>query len=419
MSKTGPTGRSPGRAGPVGEIVERFINRLDEVTQMGTEAIFENIGSYARRGESFMGDVREAVHGNVAILTNVLRQGREISQEELETIQRVGAIRAETAIPLEDVLHAYRTVSRSCWEVLAQECRAYEGDALEATIELAAAVIRYTDEISTGVADAYARAQRSIVREQEGARREFLSDVLYGSEASPEEILRRAHTFGYDLSLSYVALVGLGPKGDSRKEAKIAQAAADVTSHASADPIVLQKGEHTIALVPVDSRVDPSILPEKIVAELTGDWRFGMGGPDPGIEGLRRAYLEAREALEMGIALALPEPVHRFDDLLMYHFLRSDPSLVERFVAQTLGPLIEYDGRRKGELIRTLEIYFSRDGSVKAAGEALFAHPHTVSYRLKQVERLTGWSLRKPEDKLRLQLALGAYRLARSRPPHR
>jgi DNA-binding PucR family transcriptional regulator len=108
--------------------------------------------------------------------------------------------------------------------------------------------------------------------------------------------------------------------------------------------------------------------------------------------------------------------VHRFDDLLMYHFLRSDPALIERFVAQTLGPLIEYDGRRKGELIRTLEIYFARDGSVKAAGEALFAHPHTVSYRLKQVERLTGWSLRKPEDKLRLQLALGAHRLTKSRP---
>jgi purine catabolism regulator len=49
------------------------------------------------------------------------------------------------------------------------------------------------------------------------------------------------------------------------------------------------------------------------------------------------------------------------------------------------------------------------------AGETLFAHPHTVSYRLRQMERLTGWSLRDPEDKLRLQLALRAYRLAQSR----
>jgi purine catabolism regulator len=65
--------------------------------------------------------------------------------------------------------------------------------------------------------------------------------------------------------------------------------------------------------------------------------------------------------------------------------------------------------------VRTIEEYFEADTSVKLAGQRLFAHPHTVSYRLKQVERLTGWSLRDPEDKLRLQLALRAYRLAQAR----
>jgi purine catabolism regulator len=80
-----------------------------------------------------------------------------------------------------------------------------------------------------------------------------------------------------------------------------------------------------------------------------------------------------------------------------------------------LGPLISYDARRKGELVKTLECYFATDGSVKMAGEVLFAHPHTVTYRLKQVEKLTGWSLRNSEDKLRLQFALRGYRLARAR----
>src|SRR5918999_2993624 len=157
------------------------------------------------------------------------------------------------------------------------------------------------------------------------------------------------------------------------------------------------------------------IVPEKLVAELGTGWRFGMGGPEPGLEGIRRAYLEAREALEIGLALRLTESVYRFDELLLYHFLRSEPALVDRFVDQTLGPLISYDERRKGELVKTLEAYFSSDGSVKMAGEALFAHPHTVTYRLKQIERLTGWSLRDPEDKLRMQLALRAHRLAQAR----
>ncbi|MDQ3985310.1 MAG: helix-turn-helix domain-containing protein [Actinomycetota bacterium] len=397
-------------------IVQRFLARLDEVVERGVSAIWDNVPGYGRLGQDFRDDVRQAMRANVEILAQVLGDGREITETELEEIQRVGARRAEAGISLDDVLHAYRTVARACWDVLSEECRTYEKtDALEAAIELAEAVLRYTDQISTAVADAYVKAQRAIVREQEGARREFLADLLYGTEASPEDILRRAHTFGYDLSLSYAALVGIGPESDTRKEANVAAAASSALALGSAEPIVLQKAEHTIALIPADPSIDPSSMPEKLVAELGGEWRFGMGGPEPGLKGIRRAYLEAREALEIGEALGLEGPVHRFNDLLLYHFLRVEPALMERFIDQTLGPLIEYDDRRKGELIKTLETYFSADGSVKMAGEALFAHPHTVTYRLKQIETLTGWSLRNSEDKLNLQLSLRAYRLAQAR----
>jgi DNA-binding PucR family transcriptional regulator len=253
------------------------------------------------------------------------------------------------------------------------------------------------------------------VREQEGARREFLSDLLYGSEATAEDILGRAHAFGYDLSIHYIALVGAGPAPDGNKESAVASAVTTALGTSTTDPIVLQKGDHVSALMPLDASADPVTIPEKVAAELAGEWRFGMGGPDLGLEGIRRAYAEAREALEIGAALELDGPVFRFDDLLLYHFLRVDPSLVDRFVDQMLEPLIDYDDRRKGDLVKTLEAYFAADGSVKLAGETLFAHPHTVTYRLKQIERLTGWSLREPEDKLRLQLALRCYRLTRAR----
>lgn len=396
-------------------LVEAFVARMDEVVEECLVAIWGTIPSYGRSGEPLRTEVRVAVRENVANLAQVISEGREVRRDELEPIERAGARRAEAGIPLDDVLHAYRTVSRVCWDVLSQECRAGGPEVLEPTLELAASILRYTDEISTAVAEAYARAQRSIVREQEGARREFLADVLYGTDVPPEDILRRAHAFGYDLSLDYLAIVGIAPEGDSNHEAAVASAVAAVGGRGGSDAIVLQKAEHTITLLPLDHTTDLLSVPEKIAAELGNRWRFGVGGPEPGLEGIRRAYLEAREAVEIGVALDRQGPVHRFDDLLLYHFLRSDPALLRRFVDQVLGPLIEYDERRKGELVKTLEAYFAADASVKLAGEALFAHPHTVSYRLRQMERLTGWSLRDPEDKLRLQLALRAYRLARAR----
>lgn len=398
------------RNAAVTSIVDSFMGRLDEVVERCTEAIFESVSSYAKGGDQLKNEVRGAVRSNVGTLAQVLSEQREIRRDELEAIERTGARRAEASIPLDDVLHAYRTVSRVCWDVLADECRKHDGEALDATIELAEAVLRYTDQISTSVAEAYARAQRAIVRHQEGARREFLADLLYGSDAPPEDLLRRAHTFGYDLTLSYIALVGVGPTSAQGREAAVA-AAAQAVGPLTTDPIVLERAGQTVALLPSDPYADITILPEKMVTELHGEWSFGVGGPELGLEGIRRAYLEAKEALEIGVALELEGRVFRFDDLLLYHFLRTNSDLVDRFVSQMLGPLIEYDERRKGELVKTLECYFAADGSVKMAGEMLFAHPHTVTYRLKQIEKLTGWSLRDPEDKLRLQLALRALRV--------
>lgn len=404
------------RADGIELIVAGLLGRVDEVVDESVRLIWESLPSYARaEGDSLKTEVRLASKQNVTALAQTLAEQPEISSDDRELIQRVAARRAENGIPLDDVLSAYRIVVRVSWNVIADECRRFEGDALEATIELAHTVLSYTEELTSSAVEGYAQAQRAIVRAQEGARREFLLELLYGSETTADDVLGQAHTFGYDLSLDYTALVGEGPVEDGGAEQLVAAAAGAATPSSTADPIVLQKGRQTIALMPAESLTDQLATAEKLVTELPGEWRFGMGGPQPGLKGIRRAYSEAREALEIGTALELKESIFRFDDLLLYHFLRVEPALLDRFIDQMLGPLITYDERRKGELLKTIEAYFGADGSVKSAGEMLFAHPHTVTYRLKQVERLTGWSLRDPEDKLRLQLALRAYKLARVR----
>jgi DNA-binding PucR family transcriptional regulator len=129
------------------------------------------------------------------------------------------------------------------------------------------------------------------------------------------------------------------------------------------------------------------------------------------LEGCRQSYIEACEAIEIGSVLDEERRAYVFEQYLLYRFLRADPALVGRFVSAVLGPLIEHDERRRSELVKTLDAYFACDASAKEAGSRLYAHPHTVSYRLKQVERLTGRSLRDPEDKLHLHLAVKALRL--------
>jgi DNA-binding PucR family transcriptional regulator len=57
-------------------------------------------------------------------------------------------------------------------------------------------------------------------------------------------------------------------------------------------------------------------------------------------------------------------------------------------------------------LTDTLTAYFQHGQSLEAAARALFVHPNTVRYRLRQAAELTGLSATDPREGLTLQLAL-------------
>lgn len=84
-------------------------------------------------------------------------------------------------------------------------------------------------------------------------------------------------------------------------------------------------------------------------------------------------------------------------------------SLAER----VLRPLLEHDSAQGSDLLRTLAVYFQNEGGLRRSGAALFIHEHTVRYRLKQIEALTGRRLQSFADAFELWLAIEA------RHPHR
>jgi purine catabolism regulator len=79
-------------------------------------------------------------------------------------------------------------------------------------------------------------------------------------------------------------------------------------------------------------------------------------------------------------------------------------SLAER----VLRPLLDHDAEQGSELLRTLAIYFQNEGGLRRSGAALFIHEHTVRYRLKQIEALTGRRLQSFADAFELWLAIEA-----------
>ena len=56
--------------------------------------------------------------------------------------------------------------------------------------------------------------------------------------------------------------------------------------------------------------------------------------------------------------------------------------------------------------METLTAYFAANGSLEGTARALFVHPNTVRYRLRQVAELTGLTPSSPRDALTLQIAM-------------
>jgi sugar diacid utilization regulator len=137
--------------------------------------------------------------------------------------------------------------------------------------------------------------------------------------------------------------------------------------------------------------------------------------PDPGE--LHRAIREAElvldvitrepqiaEALEEGIAAS---GVYR----LLFRALISDPEEVRSFYRDTVEPLVRYDDQYRSDLLGTLEEYLASDCNMNATARAIFAHRHTVAYRLDRVKELTGLDPQISEDRERLGLGIKAYRI--------
>lgn len=78
---------------------------------------------------------------------------------------------------------------------------------------------------------------------------------------------------------------------------------------------------------------------------------------------------------------------------------------LERFLGDSLGPLIEYDRRRSTDLVTTVNAYFSNSGNLTQTSRAIHVHMNTLIKRLERVGALLGEDWKDPETALRLHLA--------------
>ncbi|MEK6278320.1 MAG: helix-turn-helix domain-containing protein [Actinomycetota bacterium] len=126
--------------------------------------------------------------------------------------------------------------------------------------------------------------------------------------------------------------------------------------------------------------------------------------------GTLEAYL-ANDCNMNATARAIFAHRHTVAYRLLFRALISDPDEVRSFYEDTVAPVVEYDREYRSELLGTLEAYLANDCNMNATARAIFAHRHTVAYRLDRVRELSGLDPGASADRERLGLGIKAFRI--------
>jgi purine catabolism regulator len=131
---------------------------------------------------------------------------------------------------------------------------------------------------------------------------------------------------------------------------------------------------------------------------------------------LRLSFHEARCALEAvrlqngdGPDVASYEDLGAFQLLLS---LQDDDALIS-YCRGVLGPVEQGEGDYGDELLRSLDVFIEHNGHWEKAASALYCHRHTLRYRIRRVEQLTGRDFSHARDRIEFWLALRGRELAR------
>jgi DNA-binding PucR family transcriptional regulator len=257
------------------------------------------------------------------------------------------------------------------------------------------AVLRYAREVAFATAEVYARAAE--VRGAWDARLEALVVDSVVRAETDETMLSRASALGWGARGDVAVVLGWLP--ERRTDSDLFDAVRRHARAAGMDALCGTQGDRLVVLL---GAVTDARAAGGAVADLFGAGAVVVG---PVAGDLGSAHLSARAALAAHRAAAgwpqAPRPVQS-SELLAERALSGDGHARRHLVEEVYLPLVA----ARGTLADSLASYFDAGSSIEGAARALFVHPNTVRYRLRQAADLTGMTPTQPRDALTLRIAL-------------
>jgi purine catabolism regulator len=238
---------------------------------------------------------------------------------------------------------------------------------------------------------------------------DVLAEVLSG-HLYPEDVQARLRPFGIGERIAVLAFRPQDPTAVAAVVERILQSS-------GISSLVAVRGPLLCVVIGSDGTGELD-LARRIRSELAS--RFGavpaaVSRPAP-THALRMAFHEARCALEAARMRNGDGPdVATYQDLGAFHLLLSlqDDDALSSYCRNVLGPIEQGEGDYGDELVRSLDVFIEHNGHWEKAAAALYCHRHTLRYRMRRVEELTGRDLASARDRIEFWLALRGREIAR------
>src|ERR1700694_2697024 len=289
----------------------------------------------------------------IALALPPAREPRPATSEELRRVAQLGILQARSSQSVEPILNAYRIAARVAWDAILRAWRGHPEATPEAIMVTANYVFAALDQVAAEVTKTYLHAREQHMQRGTRARARLFHALISDNFDSELELQKQALALNMPIApTGYLAMVCkliIGNRDGEQGGEALAEVASSLEMphgaiHHATDPTTL------VVLWPAESaagsqgarQVVLRVQEEAVKRSGTARARVraGIGGYYSGLRGISASYLEAQQAIEAGRKLRPDAVIHMHDEVIPQLVLAPNPRLAERFVSQSLGPLV-------------------------------------------------------------------------------
>ncbi|MCF6097303.1 PucR family transcriptional regulator ligand-binding domain-containing protein [Thermovorax subterraneus] len=283
---------------------------------------------------------------------------------------------------------------------------------------------------------------KAILETEQRLKSDFFDDIINGRYTSGELMNKRAKTLGLNLfDKNFVIIVDIddferyyrenyekGEEHIQKVKMDLKKAVQEAYRNSKIKNKIVLFVQQSDACVLVVGFTQREYLTERHKRELGDFFRriiegfsskypaisltIGISSHMENLTELKRAYMEALFAKDLGAKLFGEGKIHYYDDLGIYKFISIPERKEDVLKDKCLQKLYDYDESKNASLISTLEAFLDSNCSVKETAKRLFAHPNTVKYRLKKIKEIMGENvLEDPQMRLYYHLLLKVMKM--------